>query len=123
MAYWAKMSDEELVNRSSVIVYGEYLGESEIKLPSQKMPINLGIISAFQLLKGKKAAKFFFVNRPPQNAPMRSDILYFKAGQSGLWFLKGLAESAGIYEITHPSQFLPLKEGSSELNNWKKRIR
>lgn len=114
VASWAKMSDEQLFE-FPVIVYGQYLGTSLIKNDKTTALTNLGVIKPLIVLKGAKEQNLYFIKAHSPNTPISSDMLFFKPGQTGVWFLQPVTNSQGLYQITHPSQY----QNISELERWK----
>jgi hypothetical protein len=116
VASWAKMSDLQL-STFPVIVYGEYIGTSALKLDNNTALTTLGVINASVVLKGPTTQEVYFIKTPPLNTPVRSDMLFFKPGQVGIWFLQPVINSQGLYQINHPSQYLSAE--TSDIERWK----
>lgn len=96
-ASWAQMSDEELVDRSEVIVVG-VLVESDI-------PGSFGAIKVREVLKGEINETLILGGRPDL---VSSDTLFYRVGQTGLWFLRPSPDgSAAVYLADHPQRFEP----------------
>jgi len=118
VASWEKMSDEELAILP-VIVYGQYLGTSLVKTGKDSTQINLGVIKVLRALKGRNDDGIYFIKAYSPNAPISSDMLFFKGGQIGIWFLQPVIDSEGLFQITHPSQFQRISENSAKFEHWK----
>ncbi len=124
MSYWAaEKTEDSLVKGSDVIVYAQYLGESIIKISDKKFQMNLGVLSQTQVLKGNVPSALVFIKRYNPDVPLSSDMLFFKPGQSGLWFLKKIPGSTGLYQITHPSQYKNISNDSHELKLWQEKLK
>ena len=96
-ASWAQMSDEELVERSEVIVLAT-LAESDI-------PGSFGSLQVRDVLKGDVSGRLILSGRPKLAS---SDTLSYRAGQSGLWFLRAAPDGhASMYLADHPQRFEP----------------
>ncbi len=117
VASWAKMSDEELATLP-VIVYGQYLGTSLIKMDENSTQVNLGVLKVLKVLKGGNHNELYFIKGHSPSKPISSDMLFFKTGQTGMWFLQPVIHSEGLYQITHPSQFQSISKNSSEFKRW-----
>lgn len=122
MASWQTMTDAQLTELP-IIVYGEYVGASVVSSDQNTPSLNLGVIRAINVLKGKPNDGLYFIKGYPPSRPISSDMLFFKAGQTGLWFLQPVQDSQGIYQITHPSQFQNLAPNSAELDRWRALIK
>lgn len=118
VASWVKMSDEQLL-RFPIIIYGEYMGTSPIKVDKNSTLTNLGVIKTLFVLKGAKGQRLHFIKAHDFNTPISSDMLFFEPGQKGVWFLQPVKNSQGLYQINHPSQYQHITEKSSELERWK----
>lgn len=116
MAYWAEKSDTTLINEADIIVYAQYQGASVLKSSLSEGPVHLGILKPTRILKGAKNQEVFFLKLYNPDAPISSDMLFFKVNQTGLWFLKLVPGSKGLYQVTHPSQFKDIPE--SEIKHW-----
>ncbi len=120
MASWAQMPDERLQSQSQLIVYAQYLGDSVIEIDNKKF--NLGILNVSKVLKGQISSAFVFIKTPAPSQGLRSDMIFFKSGQSGLWFLKPVSNLKGIYHISHPSQFQQTTPSGDIVKYWQQRL-
>lgn len=120
-ADWAAISDKAL-SEADLIIYGQYLGQSALKIQDQGLSVNLGVLKIEKTLKGR-SSPVVFIKRYSLKGPFRSDMLHFKVGQSGLWFLNLAPNTEGIYQLTHPSQFKELADDSSELKHWQQTLK
>lgn len=106
-AMWAGMSDAELVKQSPLIVMATYLGSSQVMLPEAGQALHLGVLDVEDTLKGTRR-ELVFIQLPPANGlPQKSDDLFFRPGQKGLWFLKEDSQQQGLYKIDSPQRFIP----------------
>lgn len=120
-ADWAAITKQSLIN-ADLIVYGQYIGQSTLKIQHQGLPVNLGVLQVAKTFKGSYNAPIVFIKRYNLKGPFRSDMLHFNIGQSGLWFLNLVPNTEGIYQITHPSQFKELGQDSLELKHWQQQF-
>lgn len=121
-ADWAAISDKALAE-ADLIVYGQYLGQSALKTQHQDIPSYLGVLHKAKTLKGANGASVIFIKRYSLKGPFRSDMLHFRAGQSGLWFLNLVPNTENLYQLTHPSQYKEIAEDSGELKNWQQQLK
>ena len=104
---WERMSDEQLVASSDLIVIGEWLGQSQVVVEVGRSAQGLGVVAVSEVLKGSLEAGFALVQRPGSGAVRSSSDLNFERGQTGLWLLR--AKSSGtqaIYLTDHPQRFV-----------------
>lgn len=103
---YAKLTDEELIARSDLIVHGEYVGEREIAF-SWGAEVRVGVIEVKRVVKGSGAMEEVYVLVPSVGGPIASDQMRFEKGQSGLWLLKEMKpERNGLYQVETPQMFL-----------------
>lgn len=104
---WARLSDEELIASSNLIVMGEWLGETQVTLEGAASAQGVGVIAVSEVLKGKREAGFVLVQRPGAGALRSSSDLSFERGQSGLWLLRAKPGGAqGLYLVDTPQRFV-----------------
>lgn len=104
---WARLSDDELVAGSDLIVLGEWLGETQVAFESAAKGQGVGVIAVSQVLKGKAEPGFVLVQRPGVGALRSSSDLNFERGQRGMWLLRAKPGGAqGIYLADHPQRFV-----------------
>ncbi len=106
-AMWAKMSVEELVKRSNLIVVGELVS---IKTLTSRQT-DSGKIKIKEVIVGDKNLKEIFIAIPsPERALKSSTDITYKKGQNGIWFLR-LKETGSqisidtLYLADHPQRF------------------
>ena len=104
---WARLSDEELIASSDLIVMGEWLGETQIALEGAASTQGVGVIAVSEVIKGKREPGFVLVQRPGAGALRSSSDLSFERGQRGLWLLRAKPGGAqGIYLADNPQRFV-----------------
>lgn len=117
-AMWVKLSDIELVKQSDVIITAELIGNTQVTINQAKTAI--GILKVEKVLKGDKNQTVILLALPSHEGPLKSDDIFYKTGQNGLWLLrerKTKGES-GIYLADHPQRFLSVEYADDQ----KKRI-
>ena len=105
-AMWARLSDAQLIETSSLIVVGTLTKTATT--PSNGRTRTVGVIEIETVLKGNLGTKAVWLNVPQPGSPISSSDIYYGIGQKGLWFLRLLGpESAAIYAADHPQRFVP----------------
>lgn len=120
VASWAKMSDEQLA-QFPLIIYGQFMGSSAIKTSESSALTHLGVIKASVVLKATTKESLYFIKTHALNGPISSDMLFFEPGQVGIWFLKPVLNSQGLYQINHPSQFMSAE--NTDIEFWKNLVK
>ena len=104
---WARLSDEELIASSDLIVMGEWLGETQIALEGAASTQGVAVIAVSDVIKGKREPGFVLVQRRGAGALRSSSDLSFERGQRGLWLLRAKPGGAqGIYLADNPQRFV-----------------
>ena len=104
LAMWTRLTDQQLLDGSDVIVTGTLLGQTRVK--SGTTDLTLGVVSVEQTFKGS-ATGVVLIALPGPDKPVSSTDITYKAGQSGLWFLRLRgADERGIYVADHPQRFV-----------------
>ncbi len=108
-AMWTGMTDIELVKNSELIITGSFIGSTPVYITADKKRLNLGVLKVEKTFKGKKSDIVLIRVTDQAGLPQRSDILIYKTGQTGLWFLKEDRHNKGIYLVDHPQRFVPAR--------------
>lgn len=105
-AMWVKLSDKELIERSDTIITAELIGNAEVTINQIKTVI--GVLKVEEVLIGDKSQTVILLVLPSSKGPHKSDDIFYKTGQKGLWFLREReAEGeAGFYLADHPQSFI-----------------
>ena len=84
----ARMTLEELVDRSDLIVVGQLATVEPI--PSSSNDLGTIRVEEVLLAKGKPAepVREAGLVLPSTRGPISSDLVFYKAGQRGIWFLR-----------------------------------
>ena len=125
-AMWARMSDAELIEKSQLIVVGEWIGQSPLRLGQEGAAMELAVIAVSEVLRGPQSSSVAFVAVPGSEQPVSSSDLRFKRGDSGVWFLRlrRSGEPNGPYVVDHPQRFLPsLPENAQAINALRGQLR
>jgi len=118
MAMWASLSDQQLVQRSELIVVGTLIGFG--RLQSGSLDLSIGVIQVDEVLKGQDSP-IAFVALPTPEAPTSSTDISYKVGQVGLWYLRRRAASEqGIYLADHPQRFVPADQAQRAIAELRK---
>jgi len=113
LAMWARMSDQELIERSDLIVVGRLADEKSIKLGDRSARV--GVIAVSEVLKGSAPAELLLA-LPARDRPVSSTDLDFRVGQSGLWYLRKVASAgSAIYFADHPQRFVAADQARSQI--------
>lgn len=99
---WAKMSLEELVRRSDLIVVGTLVSLG----PERSGRFDVGAIRVEEILFGRedRVEVGLLVPRPAPGLRSSTDLFY-RVGQHGLWFLRRQPGSArDFYLADHPQR-------------------
>ena len=118
-AMFAKMSDEELIRRSDLIVIGEWVGQSSLRLANSSESMEVGAISISEVLKGSPGQSLVLVAIRASGAPRSGAEFSYRRGDKGLWLLRQHQESGanGIYLADHPQRFVPDTDGAERIKD------
>jgi hypothetical protein len=116
---YARLSDQELFDRSDLIVKGVLIGETRIR--SGSVDLVVGVIQIQETLKGSNA-RVALLAFPAPGQPVSSSDLRYPVGASGLWYLRLRGESElGIYLADHPQRYVPAAEAQEALKALRQR--
>ena len=123
VAMFAASSDDELIQRSSLIVLGTWVGQTELRLQGMAETVALGVISVSETLKGTAGQSLVFVAVPKPGAPRSgSDILY-RRGDQGLWLLHSQPGApTSVYLADHPQRFVSAASASARIETLRKAL-
>ena len=118
---FVKISDEELIAQSSLIVVGELIGRAPIGAAEDTQM--LGVIRVEETLKGAEGLTIAFLALPGTTLIRRSDDLSYPDGQRGLWYLRlRKEEQPSVYVADHPQRFVPLDKATEQIELLRKRL-
>lgn len=105
-AMWAKMTLEELIHSSDLVV----LGTLETLGPERRGRFEIGTIAIEEVLAGRKDLTEATLLVPARDRGIRSSTeVTYRAGQRGVWFLRLQPEPEGMFYLAdHPQRFQPL---------------
>lgn len=110
-AMWERMSESELIARSDIVVTGELIGQSPVRVAGEGLI--LGVIRIDTVYKGPAGLSLAFLILPAADRPISSSDLRYRVGQSGLWFLRQRGDGdRGLYLADHPQRFTPTAQAS-----------
>jgi len=115
-AMFAKMSEEELVASSAVIVVGT-LGAARRANGYALAPIEVQQVLAGEPSEGARP----MLRIPHPDAPASSSDIVHQPGQTGLWYLRHAAGEAGHYLADHPQRFVPMPQAREAIERLKSR--
>jgi hypothetical protein len=114
LAMWTRLTDQQLLDGSDVIVTGTLIGQSRVKVGAADL--TLGVVSVEQTFKGSVAG-VVLIMLPGPDRPVSSSDIRFKVGQSGLWFLRLRgADERGIYVADHPQRFVAREHAQPQID-------
>jgi len=124
-AMFAKMSDEELIRRSDLIVIGEWVGHASLRLANSSEPMEVGAISISEVLKGSPDQSLALVAVRASGAPRSGAEINYRRGDKGLWLLRQHQESGakGIYLADHPQRFIPDTGGAERIKEIRRTLK
>lgn len=109
LAMFVRLSDEELISRSDLIVLGEWMGQSAVgasALGDSAARLDLGAVAVSDVLKGPAGQTVVFIATPSAEAARTGSDLHHRRGERGLWLLRAKPGApAGIYLADHPQRF------------------
>lgn len=111
------MTVKEKTARADLVCTGRLTGYTTIKFHGEE--IKVGIIRITEVLKGDKKKQTIYLRLPPaQPHGMRlSTDIELAVGQTGLWFLKGLANN--LFQAERPDSFIPEEQAEKEIEQIK----
>ena len=105
VAMWAKMTDQELIGNSSLIVSAKLIGITEITPSKNGHPLRLGVLQITRTFKGDKDLSVVFIKLPKPSNPISSTDIFYSKGDKGIWFLRRDRHGmSGIYYADNPQR-------------------
>ena len=120
---WAKQTDAELIEQSDIIVTAELIGHTQVTI--NHVIIGMGALKVAETLKGDKEQTVILLKLPLIETPHSSTDIFYKKGQSGLWFLRELKREGfeGIYLANHPQSFISIENAGEQIKVLRKGIK
>ncbi len=124
-AMWTKAGQVELVESSDVIVRATFLGQASVNLSSLKSvkEVDFGVLNVIEVLKGDNAEIFLLRVPSSKGLLRRSDNIYYKLGQTGLWYLRPDNEYKGLYLADHPGRFVSSENADKAVEQVRKLLK
>jgi hypothetical protein len=108
-AMWQKLTLEQLVEASVLVVSGELI---EIR-PRPEGPTDLAVLQIDEVLHSRTERpaplEELLLVVPSARGPMASDRVTYRVGQRGVWLLRAGAD-AGTYAADHPQRWQAMSE-------------
>ncbi len=121
-AMWARLSDAQLVETSSMIVVGTFAKTATVSSDGRTQTV--GVIEIDTVLKGDLGTKTIWLNVPQPGTPISSSDIFYRIGQKGLWFLRSLEpKSAAIFAADHPQRFVPFANAGPRIEDVRKLLK
>jgi len=105
-AMWQKMTDQQLIDHSVLIVSATLLAKPLLQLDS---PLSLGVLIINSVYQGDASEKAILIKLPYAAPPekglttVNSHHLNYSINQTGIWFLR--RDNQGFYYADHPQRF------------------
>lgn len=111
-AMWARMSLEQLVQQSDLVVVGELVAVN----PEPGGRFDIGRIRVDEVIMGQKGVAEVALAVPARAGGLRSsEEISYNPGRRGLWFLRrqsGTGAQSGVYLADHPQRLQPIENVS-----------
>ncbi len=121
-AMWARLSDAQLVETSSMIVVATFAKTSTVSSGGRTQTV--GVIEIDTVLKGDLGTMTIWLNVPQPETPISSSDIIYRIGQKGLWFLRSLEpKSAAIFAADHPQRFVPFAIAGPRIEDVRKLLK
>lgn len=117
----SEMTEQDLRDTSTVIVFAEFIGSSELQIKSKKLRLTVGVLRVFQVLKGSSQTNIVLIRQYPRKVVV-SGAYNFEVGKLGLWFLQKNTGVEGLYQAAHPARFIEMDESSAVFEHWKAKL-
>ena len=122
-AMWQKMTDQQLIDNSVLIVNATLLAKPLLQLEA---PLSLGVLMVNFVYQGDATEKAILIKLPYTAPPekgitiVNSNHLNYSINQTGIWFLR--RDNQGFYYADHPQRFWSVDKNDSlkQLLNIKK---
>ncbi len=122
-AMFAAMTDDELLRRSDLIVFGEWQGQAALRLGPDRSRVEMGVVKVREVLKGPAGLELVFVATIASGAVRSSSDLVYRRGNRGLWLLHAPAGAdGGIYLADHPQRFVDATVDAKRIEVLRKKL-
>ncbi len=106
-AMWTRLSNEELIDGSQVIVGATLQAGKDNLLELEG--ILVGTLRISRVYRGQVDGGWIYLKLPSKGEPISSNDLFYRDGQTGIWFLKEIESGSGIFYLDHPQRLWPLQ--------------
>ncbi|HET7875246.1 MAG TPA: hypothetical protein VFN71_06950 [Methylomirabilota bacterium] len=122
-AMWAKLTEGELIAQSDLIMTGEVVGLTEVRLAPDQPRLTLAVLRADEVVKSDRSRGYVLLGLGPTDRPRSSTDIFYRVGQRGLWFLRSQPGSEGIYLADHPQRFVPAERADPQLQSLRRGLK
>ncbi len=114
-AMFARMSDQQLIDASEVIVVGTLTRFVTAPDPADGENRTFGLVEVHQALKGQ-ADGTLMLAVPQPGGPVSSSDIYYRKSDKGLWFLRRVSQKGQtgtpVFAADNPQRFVPMGEAA-----------
>jgi hypothetical protein len=104
-ATWAEISDQDLIERSVLIVEATLIGKTRITLAGQGVTRRLAVLKVQRVYKGKTGEVVLLALPDRDPGIIVSTDIDYPVGETGIWFLRlDPASQEGIFLADHPQR-------------------
>lgn len=122
-AMFVKMTDDELLAGSELVVLGEWQGQAPATDGGRPLGRDVGVVRIERVLKGARAASIVMVVVPGASAPRSGSDVRFAPGDTGLWFLRKVEfANRDVFAADHPQRFLSARTDAAAIERWRRRL-
>ncbi|MFO1197757.1 MAG: hypothetical protein U1E86_12385 [Burkholderiaceae bacterium] len=122
-AMFLRMTDDELLASSDLVVLGEWQGQAPATDGGRPLGRDVGVVRIERVLKGRRAATIVMVVVPGAEAPRSGSDVRFTPGDTGLWFLRKVEfANRDVFAADHPQRFLPARTEAAAIERWRRRL-
>jgi len=93
-AMWVKLSNEELVDSSQLIISATL--EEKDDIPVQLQGSLIRVLRIIRVYQGRPGGGQVYLKLPSREKPISSSDLVYPVGQKGIWFLKETEPGSGV---------------------------
>ena len=104
-ALYARYTEQELVERSELIVAGSLIAQTTLRISPESNLLTVGVLNVDEVIKGDSTVTVALLTLHTEGQLIASDTIFHSVGQEGLWFLRQQPNSEGLYLADHPQRF------------------
>lgn len=107
--FWSRLTLEELVEKSELIVIGELVAVRAPEGPRTDVGTDVGIVRVEEVIYAKVESatpvREVSLAIPSSRGILSSDMIFYRTGQRGVWFLREAPGTGGeMYLADHPQR-------------------